>query len=559
VPSNSIRFETGDTAPKRKARGAFFTPPAIANFLVDWAIGSDGSAKVLDPTCGEAVFLLSAAQRLRDLGVPKQELAKQVYGVDLHEQSLRVSDGQLEELGLSARLIQSDFFEVSSPDEAGSQIPLVDAVVGNPPFIRYQQFEGQTRRSGRAAAFERGVRLSGLASSWTAVLVHASSFLKPDGKIAMVLPAELLTVHYAEPVRRWLKSRFAAVQLVVFERLQFEDAQEKVVLLLAQGSGGCDGFTLLYVRDAEDLAGVHPGDAVAATPPDDGKWTGLLLTLRQRQLFRAVVDEHFVPLREFGAPSLGTVTGANHYFTLSEEARQAAGLTDSQVVKICPPGTKHLRGLAFTYRDWQGLREAGHPVWLLRPEPDDGSESLMRYVARGEELRVNKAYKCRVRTPWWRPPVAKVPDLFFTYMSHLYPRIVSNSAKVGFVNSMHGISLRDGLPSEAAKALPLLTLNSLTMLGAEINGRSYGGGILKMEPREAGSLPVPSVKVLEDAWQILRPQRDALNRQLRDGRWTNVVKLVDDVLLHQVMGLPGRNVAELHEAASSLRERRLGR
>lgn len=555
MPSNPLSFES-DPAPERKARGAFFTPPAIADFLIDWAVGADSSAKVLDPTSGEAVFLLSAAQRLKTLGVSQAGLANQVFGVDLHERSLEIAARQLVQAGLSAKLTRSDFFDITAPDKGGSQIPLVDAVVGNPPFIRYQQFE---RSSAVAAAFERGVRLSGLASSWAAVLVHASSFLKPDGKIAMVLPAELLTVQYAEPVRRWLRTRFAAVQLVVFERLQFADAQEKVVLLLAQGTGGCEGFTLVYVRDAEDLAQVHPGDAIAATPPNDGKWTGLLLTLKQRRLFQSVTEEHFVPLRDYGSPTLGTVTGANHYFAISEEARQEAGLAGSQVLKICPPGTKHLRGLAFTSRDWQGLRDAGEPVWLLSPEPEDQSESLRRYIARGEKLGVHEAYKCRVRNPWWRPPVAKIPDLFFTYMSHLYPRLVTNSAKAGFVNSMHGLTLKPGAPADAAKALPLLVLNSVTMLGAETNGRSYGGGILKMEPREAGSLPVPSVKALTEAWGILRPQRDALNRQLRDGRWTNVVKLVDEVLLQEVMAMTGSDVAELHEATASLRERRLGR
>ncbi len=53
----------------------------------------------------------------------------------------------------------------------------------------------------------------------------------------MVLPAELLTVHYVKPIRRWLRGRFAKVNLVMFERLQFADAIEKVVLLVAQGSG----------------------------------------------------------------------------------------------------------------------------------------------------------------------------------------------------------------------------------------------------------------------------------------------------------------------------------
>lgn len=78
----------------------------------------------------------------------------------------------------------------------------MDAVIGNPPFVRYQEQAGDARKRSARAALAQGVRLSGLASSWVVLLVHACGFLKPDGRLTMVLPAELLTVHYAEPAAR---------------------------------------------------------------------------------------------------------------------------------------------------------------------------------------------------------------------------------------------------------------------------------------------------------------------------------------------------------------------
>ena len=97
------------------------------------------------------------------------------------------------------------------------------------------------------------------------------------------------------------------------------------------------------------------------------------------------------------------------------------------------------------------------------------------------------------------------------------------------------------------------------MLGAEVFGRSYGGGILKMEPREAAALPVPSPAALEQAWARIKSERQRLDRQLRNGTWTAVVKRVDEVLLHEVLDLSASEASDLHEAAVSLRERRLGR
>ncbi len=189
----------------RKARGAFFTPPVLANFLARWAIHGNPTARVLDPACGEGVFLLAAACRLRELGAVEEKLDDQVHGVDLHQASLAETSRLLEEEGLDANLVPANFFELVPPSELFSSFGPFDAVVGNPPFVRYQQHNGEARRVSALAALRQGVRLSGLASSWAALLVHAAAFLEPEGRLAMVLPAELLTVGYAEPIRQWLR------------------------------------------------------------------------------------------------------------------------------------------------------------------------------------------------------------------------------------------------------------------------------------------------------------------------------------------------------------------
>ncbi|PPF09987.1 SAM-dependent methyltransferase [Rathayibacter sp. AY1E4] len=554
-----MKLLPGDSAELRKARGAFFTPPAIAEHLAEWAIRGDAGASVLDPTCGEAVFLIAAGQELKRLGQTAGDLDSQLFGVDLHEASLVEAMTLLEDEGLDGTLIASDFFAVQTPDMLGATVPFVDAVIGNPPFVRYQEHVGVSRRLSAEAALRGGVRLSGLASSWAASLVHSAGFLKPDGRLAMVLPAELLTVGYAEPIRAWLRSRFERVSLVLFERLQFEGALADVVLLLAEGRGGCDSFSLYHVDSADDLAQLRPYTHTNVTPPTSGKWTDILIPKKQRGLYREVIGSHFSALGDYGRVELGAVTGGNSFFALTEATRLEYGLAESQLVKISPPGTRHFHSSVFTAKHWQELRERGERVWLFRPAPTDDSDARRAYTAYGESLHVNEAYKCQIRSPWWRPPVAAPPDLFFTYMSHNYPRLITNTAKVGFLNSMHGIRLHADASADAAAALPLLCLNSATMLGAEINGRSYGGGILKMEPREATSLPVPNASVLAAAWAELKPMKSKLEKQLAAGEWTEVAKRVDAAVLGTGVGLAEAEIAELLEAARQLRSRRLNR
>lgn len=511
----------------------------------------------MDPTCGEAVFLLAAGRRLRALGAGTDEITGQLAGVDLHRPSLEASGDLLRAEGYGAQLVESDFFDLATPAQIGDRLGWQDAVIGNPPFVRYQEHAGDTRKRSAAAALAQGVRLSGLASSWAATLVHASAFLKPTGRLAMVLPAELLTVGYAEPVRRWLRQRFAAVNLFMFERLQFRDAEEHVVLLVAQGRGPCDSFGLYHVDDAEDLADIHPADNIGANPAAEGKWSDLVLPLDMRQLFKAVAVERMERLDAYGTPELGTVTGSNQYFAMTDMTRRAYGIAEKHLRRISPPGTRHLKGLAFTRAQWEKLRLAGDQrVWLLHPDLKSRAKGLQEYLKHGEDLGVPDAYKCTVRDPWWRPPVGPVPDLFFTYMSHRYPRIIANPARTAILNSMHGIRLKADVPTLARDQLPLLALNSATMLGAEIMGRSYGGGILKMEPREAASLPVPALGDLDAAWNQIKSRRAEFDAALRRGEWWAVVAEVDRALLKDTLKLDDEQVTTIRDAATLLRVRR---
>jgi adenine-specific DNA-methyltransferase len=545
-----------DSLLDRKARGAFFTPPEIARFLTDWAIADDPNASILDPTCGDGVFLIAAGEQLRELGSDPDAIKRQLSGVDIHGPSLRHTRGLLHEDRLDATLLRSDFFDVLTPVQIGAKVGWQDAVVGNPPFVRYQDYGVEKRKRAASTALAQGVRMTGLASSWAPLLVHASGFLKPEGRLAMVLPAELLTVSYAEPIRRWLRRRFRAVGLVLFEELQFEHAAEQVVLLTARGTGGCDAFTLYHVRDADDLARRHIFDASSAALADDGKWTDLILPNETRQLFRRVATERFTRLDAYGTPELGTVTGSNEFFAISEVTRRKYNLPESLLKRISPPGTRHLKGLAFTKAQWEELRLAGERVWLLHPDPKSRSSALRAYIKYGERKRVHEAYKCTVRTPWWRPPVVPSPHLFFTYMSHRYPRLIANKSAATIVNSMHGVRLKKDGPREAQTALPLLGLNSVTMLGAEVLGRSYGGGILKMEPREAASLPMPGPEALTEAWGRLSERRTGLDAALRRGEWVEVVAEVDKILLSDVLRLDPGAVRAMREAAMLLRIRR---
>jgi len=167
---------------------------------------------VLDPSFGGGVFLRAACKRLRQLGASP---ADRVFGIEIDAAVHGSISGRLaNEFGVRKRnLALSDCFDTGW-DAFGD----LSAVVGNPPFIRYQRFTGDIRRRALACADAEGVRLSELSSSWAPFLVHAISMLNVGGRLAMVIPAEISCASYARPVLAHLARCFETVYLLTFKK-----------------------------------------------------------------------------------------------------------------------------------------------------------------------------------------------------------------------------------------------------------------------------------------------------------------------------------------------------
>lgn len=533
----------------RKARGAFFTPPNISEFIALWAIRSS-TDKVLEPSCGEASFLLPAGAHLRSLGAPDSPTL--LFGHDIHAASVDAAHLALREAGLAAEIEVGDFFS-RVPDEK------FDVVVGNPPFVRYQAFAGASRTAGLEAALRQGVRLTQLASSWAAFTVHASAFLKPEGRLGLVLPAELLSVNYAAQIREFLLRRFRTVRLVLFEKLVFPGVLEDVVLLLAEGSGGATHFEVYQAKDAEDLKARAPSHWTGFTPRGSQKWTGALLPSEAVKLYEEVFDSHeYEVMADWGDTYLGAVTGNNNYFALTKDEVSRAGLLPSELDRISPPGSRHLRGLTFSDHAWQALADEGAKCYLFMPQGQP-SEAAQRYIDKGRRAKVHLAYKCKVRDPWWRVPTTPRPDFLFAYMSHDRPRLVRNGAGVQLLNSLYGVRLHATRHALGEDLLAIASLNSMTLLGAEVVGRAYGGGMLKHEPKEVDALPVPSEQVLRDVGDRLRLLSSQVGALLRKNDITPAVDVVDRVILKDHLGFSDEKILALREARDTLLQRRMSR
>jgi adenine-specific DNA-methyltransferase len=510
----------------RKNRGAFYTPAAITTFLVDWAIRTKRD-RVLEPSTGDGAFLIAAATRLRALG--GTSLRGQLFGVELSE----AEANKARNLVPDADVRTDSFFELGL-----GELPVVDAVVGNPPYIRYHGFSGVARAKGLARASEQGVDLSGLASSWAHFVVHAASFLpEANGRLGLVLPAELMHTEYAAPVRAFLLRRFRSVTVVAFDRAAFVSAQVDAVLLLASDDGP-DGLRVIRLPDAAALPEMTIGTTIARADRD--RWTIAMDEAGATGYADLAASSRFTRLGNLASVDIGLVTGANAFFVLTDARVAALALPELALTPIVERPSD-LGGLLASNT------EANHLLNLAGKSGLDTQPAIAAYLAAGETSEINQGYKCRHRTPWYAVPISRSPaDAFLPYMSHRAPRVIANPTGAYSTNLIHAVRLTEKAPS--AIALAAASLSAATALSAEIEGRAYGGGVLKLETKEAERLLVPALEADED--RRLRRIANTLDRLIRAGEMEAASRRVDDLL--------GIDHDRLTAATEGLRSRRLG-
>lgn len=520
----------------------------MARVLADWAIREPGDC-VLDPSFGGLVFMQASQARLSELGTSEETAARQIFGIDVDAiASARAAADAWLNLE-AANFLNRDFFSVEP-----SELPPMDAVVGNPPYIRYQSFNGSAVRA-RELSLAAGVKLSKLASSWAPFLVHAASFLASGGRLAQVLPAELLHAQYARPVIEFLRREFGEITVVVFDERVFPGALEDVVLLFADrfGASGEGDFSVISCGTVADLAaGLEAPDErflSGESVENHGGLLGQLLPAEALALYRRLEDHTEVQrLGSIASVDIGIVTGANKFFLLAE--REAEEL-DTRLLQPGIGKAVHLAGARFTAKDHQDLLAAGRPALMFAANREWSKRVLgtaAAHISRGEAEGFHERYKCRIRDPWWELPLPSEgpPDLLLTYCSNEHPRMAVNEAGVISTNTLHGVRISD---PALAPQLAAGFYNSLTLLSAEIVGRSYGGGVLKLEPTEAEALLVPPLVPSAAA------SLPAVDEAIRSRNAELALDLIDELTL-MPLGLTRSEIGDLRRARQQLRERR---
>ena len=525
-----------------KLRGGYYTPELIADFIVRWAIRSPDDF-VLEPSCGDGSFLRSISNFLQKNTSWMQE---HILGVELDSIEAKKAENY------GATIVNADFF--SYYQKHFHKQHTYDVVIGNPPFIRSQNFDEKYRKIAFDLMEECGLHPGRLTNIWIPFLVLSTCLLRENGRLGMVIPAELLQVDYASEVRKFLSDSYDSLTIITFKELLFPNAQQEVVLLLGEKNSVAKGIRTIEVQDAQELQKIDVSGLeyeVKELNHSTEKWTQYHLAAREILLLRQLRNDH----RLSRAPELfdvnvGIVSGENDFFIIDKQVCDTYKLKDS----TCPivGRADQLSGINFTQEDFDQLISANRKVFLFTPpnlELKELSAGDRRYIKYGVSKKYNTGYKCKIRKKWYIVPQSWLPDAFMLRQVNKYPRIVLNTLHSQNTDTLHKIRFKHGV---VASTVCAAFLNSFTLALCEIVGRSYGGGVLTFEPGEVRQLLIP----MKGAETL---DFDFIDKCVRGNRINDVLDYTDKILLEQNLGLDTKEILLLRGVWERLSNRRINR
>jgi adenine-specific DNA methylase len=255
---------------------------------------------------------------------------------------------------------------------------------------------------------------------------------------------------------------------------------------------------------------------------------------------------------------VAAVTGANSFFSL-----RASDIDRYHLGKWVRPllaRSNQAPGIHFTEQDLEANIADDRVAFLFDSslnELDRGEHvDVDQYLKAGETQELHKRYKCRIREPWYRIPHIRHSSLLLSKRCHYYPRAIFNDTPVVTTDTIYRgrITSDDLSPEDFVAGFH----NSLTLLSAELEGRSFGGGVLELVPSEVGKLVL--IRSIGIGAEL--PRLDKIVREISkvsDHAEESLVWETDLLLQKQEVGVTAEMLDRLREAWHALQRRRLDR
>lgn len=478
--------------PRREAlreKGQFWTPSWLAEVMANWVTANKPSV-LFDPAVGPGTFF-SAAHAIGYKG--------SFAGFELHSSALQEGS----QLGLTDK----DFAQVHIADFISAEISdRYDAIISNPPYIRHHRL-GDVRKQELKILAKRllGFPLDGRVGLHLYFLLKCLDHLAPKGRLAFLLPADVCEGVSSSSVWNRICEIYRLEAVLTFseEAAPFPQVDTNAMVFMLSRNPPRDTFKWLRILKKDDIAIKRALDTKNLATVDES-----LVISRDRNLAEAVKTglsrppknnaQQGYPLSQFAKIVRGIATGANEFFFLTHEQLKSLKLDPRFFIRAVGR-TRDCQNDTITKAEMDELDSEGRPTWLLNLGRDPFEtlpKQLQIYLQQGEQQGFQNRALIMSRRPWYKMEKRIPPPILFAYLGRRDCRFILN--KAGVVPLTGFLCVYPLVNTQRASEQLWRALNHPdTLRNLHFVGKSYGGGALKVEPRQLDALEIPATVIDE--------------------------------------------------------------
>lgn len=465
---------------EQKLKGVYYTPKEIVDFFINWAIDKNKKQIILEPSAGDGVFI----NNLKNLNDNSRIIAVEIDKNEALKIKPNLEKKQYE-------IIIDDFYNFYENNKNKEKI--FNLIIGNPPYIRYQFLTEEQRNYQSDILKNNGLKSNKLINAWVAFTVASLELLKENGKIAFVLPTDILQVSYAKELREFLFKSLKEINIVNFEDIVFTETQQDIILLMGIKKENKDEDTKLRVVNLKNLSelpqNIDNFQYKEYKNYQSDKWIKFKLKNEDRNFYDGSFQKKTISLNDVCKTEVGITTGNNKFFVINDDVLKSYNLEEYKRPLL--GRSIETEGIFYSEKDLEKNIKNKNNVWLLDFNGKTLTKGALDYLNNGIKNKQNEGYKLKIREKWYEVPSIWIPDAFLLRRIGKYPKIVKNEINSVSTDTFHRIKLINNF-----NIYKLLTLfySSVTLLSVELEGRIFGGGALEILPGDLKNIKIPDIK-----------------------------------------------------------------
>jgi len=470
----------------RKKFAQFFTPYQLASLMADWLLGNQNLKTVLEPAFGLGVFSRALLSKNSELTIK---------GFDIDETIFAEAKGIFHDTtNVDVHLKDYMFNDWNNK---------YDGIICNPPYFKFHDYDNKKILNEIENRLK--IKLNGFTNLYALFLLKSIYQLKPNGRIAYIIPSEFLNSDYGKLVKFALIKNKVLRHIIVFdfEENVFDDALTTACILFCTNDKNYQKVKFSTIKKIDELdiiksyISTYPSNCFDDSTFDYNKLEPELKWRKYYQGQNGIRYKNLIPFSSVAKVVRGIATGANDYFTFSKSKANQYRI-DEKYLLPCICKAVDVKNNFFTIGNFRSLVTADRQTYLLNIIGSK-DENVLKYLEFGEKTGIDKKYLTACRTPWYsienRPP----SPIWVSVFNRSGLKFIRNEANISNLTTFHCVypvqnSLFDNVN------IDILFAYLLTDVAREIfedNRREYGNGLQKFEPNDLNKAMMLDLSLLD--------------------------------------------------------------